>query len=300
MAQFLPGVPVSLTDSDSDLANSTGIPVRRVLGLNAGPMTGPGTNSYLIGRHRLALIDPGPVNKQQIDNFMQAIGEYSLEWILVTHTHGDHSPAAVELQRLTGAKLIGMVAPQCSNQDQSFTPDRVYKHGEVLDCGEFSIEIIHTPGHVSNHFCYLLKEQGMLFTGDHILQGTTSVILPPDGDMAAYIDSLQALKNYPLKRLAPGHGEVMENPLAEIDKLLRHRQMREQKIVSKLRMLTREESNVTELKASGIELDVLVLSVYDDVAASLLPWAKKTLLAHLIKLQTEKTVVETNGRWYLL
>ena len=280
MTEFEAGVPVRIA--------ATEIPVKRIVGRNPGPMTGPGTNSYLIGRSRLALVDPGPVDDIQLANFFSAIGERRLEWILITHTLGDHSPAAMQLKAQTGAELVGLKAPDTGHHDRTFKPDRLWTDGEELDCGEYTIELIHTPGHVSNHVCYLLKQERMLFTGDHILRGTTSVILPPDGDMGAYLNSLGALESRSLKCLVPGHGGIMTDPPGEISKLIRHRLQREQKVLDSLRAL------------GSVELDILVLTVYDDVAEHLIPWAKKTLLAHLIKLQQDK-LAQLNGEcWELV
>jgi len=281
MEDFQAGIPIRV------VADSR-VPVRRILGRNPGPMTGPGTNSYLIGQTRLALVDPGPIDDIQFENFIAALGEGKLEWILVTHTHGDHSPGAQKLQQQTGAELVGLKAPEFGSHDRKFEPDRSWNDGDSLDCGDFHIDLIHTPGHVGNHLCYLLKEEQLLFTGDHILQGTTSVILPPDGDMAAYMDSLYRLQELPLKYLAPGHGEVMDDPLVEIDKLIQHRKKREQKVISAL------ETLVTA------DMDKLVLSVYDDVASHLIPWAKKTLLAHLLKLESDGIVSHYNEVWQLV
>ena len=188
------------------------VPVRRILGLNPGPMTGPGTNSYLIGQERLSLLDPGPADETQLQNFLQAIGSATLENILITHTHADHSPGALALQEATGARLVGLKAPDVAGHDKTFSPDRLWRDGETIDCGEYSVQLIATPGHVSNHICFLLNEEQLLFTGDHVLQGTTSVILPPDGDMTAYLNALERLLLIPLKALAPGHGAVMTEP----------------------------------------------------------------------------------------
>jgi len=263
------------------------IPVMRILGRNPGPMTGTGTNSYLIGSKRLCLLDPGPRDDAQFESFMTAIGDRKLAYILVTHTHGDHSPGALRLHEATGAELVGLPAPQVNGHDKSFQPVRHWRDGDRLDCGEYRIELVHTPGHVSNHMCFLLKEEQLLFTGDHVLQGTTSVILPPDGDMGAYLESLHSLRIRPLKALAPGHGDIMYSPQAEIDKLIAHRCKREQKIVTCLQQL------------GEVDLDILLLSVYDDVAPHLLPWAEKTLLAHLLKLEREERAERTQERWIL-
>ncbi len=253
-------------------------PVWRILGRNPGPMTGPGTNSYLIGEDRLCLIDPGPRDSAQLRSFLDAVGGRELRYILATHTHGDHSPGAVELERATGAELVGLPVPEHGRNDTSFRPARRWRHGDTLDCGGYSIRMLHTPGHVSNHFCYLLQEERMLFTGDHILQGTTSVILPPDGNMSDYLDSLQQLLALPLRWLAPGHGELMPDPHGEIRKLIKHRLRREAKI----------ERCLADLGSA--DLAELVIPAYDDVDQSLHPWACRTMLAHLEKLEREGRV----------
>lgn len=263
------------------------IPVKRLLGRNPGPMTGSGTNSYLIGKERLSLLDPGPKDERQLQSFLEAIGDATLENILITHTHADHSPGALPLQEATGAKLVGLKAPEVAGHDRTFAPDKHWQDGEIIDCGEYSVQLIATPGHVSNHLCFLLREEQLLFTGDHVLQGTTSVILPPDGDMDAYLKALTRLLEIPLKALAPGHGSIMTEPHAEIQKLIAHRLKREQKVLAGL----------DSLGASSI--DELVLRVYDDVATHLIPWAKKTLLAHLIKLKRDKKISQQNDLWQL-
>lgn len=261
------------------------VPVKRILGRNPGPMTGPGTNSYLIGEKRLSLVDPGPVDAAQLQSFLQAIGDARLENILVTHTHGDHSPGALALQEATGARLVGLKAPDVAGHDKTFVPDKLWHDEELIDCGEYSVQLIATPGHVSNHICYLIREEQLLFTGDHILQGTTPVILPPDGDMAAYLAALKKLLLIPLKALAPGHGTVMTAPHLEIEKLIAHRLKREQKVVTNLEAL------------GAVSLDELVLTVYDDVDKKLIPWAKRTLLAHLLKLQQEGRISCDHDLW---
>lgn len=264
------------------------VPVHRILGRNPGAMTGPGTNSYLIGDQTLCLLDPGPRDSEQLASFLAAIGDRRLAYILVTHTHGDHSPGALALQEATGAELVGLPAPIPVGHDTTFQPTRAWRHGDRIDCNEYTVRLIHTPGHVSNHICYLLEDDQLLFTGDHVLQGTTPVILPPDGDMGDYLDSLRALQSEPLRALAPGHGSVMTDPQGELANLIAHRLRREAKIVAGLGQI------------GSCTLDALVLNVYDDVAPHLLPWAKKTLLAHLLKLQREGRVHEDADDWTLL
>ena len=284
MSLLQPGVPVEI--------ETEAVRVRRVLGLNPGPMTGPGTNTYLIGTDKLTLIDPGPIDAEQFNNFLTAIGDSSLVNILVTHTHGDHSPGALALAKHTGATLIGLNAPQAPGQDHSFVSDIACVDGDIIECqdsvGCYSLQMIHTPGHVSNHLCFLLKEEGLLFTGDHVLQGTTPVILPPDGDMSEYLSSLERLLSLPLISLAPAHGEVMRAPFAEIEKLIAHRLKREAKIFDRLRLL----APCTD--------DELVISAYDDVEEHLLPWAKRTMRAHLIKLAKEGKAQFDESHWRVL
>ena len=280
MEGFEPGVPTAI--------DGCKIPVKRILGRNPGPMTGPGTNSYLIGQDRLCLLDPGPIDDVQFESFMSAIGNRKLEYLLLTHTHGDHSPGAARIHEATDATLVGISAPDVAGQDQSFQPQQIWQHGDEVDCGEYKIRLIHTPGHVSNHLCFLLVEEALLFTGDHVLQGTTSVILPPDGDMSAYLDSLAYLQTLRLRYLAPGHGGIMDEPQLEIEKLIAHRLKREAKVLAGLAEL------------GECTVDELVLIVYDDVAEHLIPWAKRTMLAHLIKLERDDRIIESKDRWRLL
>ncbi len=277
MRASIAGIPQRITETD--------VPVWRILGRNPGPMTGPGTNSYLIGESRLCLIDPGPRDSVQLRSFLTAIGDRKLEFILATHTHGDHSPGAADLQRATGAELVGLPAPEHGNHDLSFTPARDWRHGDLLDCGEYSISMLHTPGHVSNHFCYLLREEELLFTGDHVLQGTTSVILPPDGNMSHYLDSLRELQQMNLRYFAPGHGDLIHDPHGELRKLIKHRLRRESKV----------ERSLAEIGSCGLE--ELVCVVYDDVDKSMHRWACRTMLAHLEKLECEGRVRREGERW---
>jgi glyoxylase-like metal-dependent hydrolase (beta-lactamase superfamily II) len=166
--------------------------VRRVVANNPGLMTGPGTNTYLVGIDEVAVIDPGPQSDTHLDVLLRMVGD-RLRWILCTHTHIDHSPGALALKAATGAELIGMRAPSDGRQDTGFAPDREPAHGERLDLGGVRLRALHTPGHASNHLCYLLEETRMLFTGDHVMQGSTVVINPPDGDMRVYLASLERL-----------------------------------------------------------------------------------------------------------
>lgn len=271
---------------EPDVAGMGAVPVLRILGRNAGPMTGPGTNTYVIGERRLAVLDPGPVDDQHLAALLRCADGRPIDWIFVTHTHGDHSPGTAPLQRVTGAKVVGLLPPEGSGQDPTFMPLRQFHDGERIACGEFTMRLVHTPGHVSNHLCFLLEEEGLLFTGDHILEGTTPVILPPHGSMRHYLQSLEALKSLPLQALAPAHGRVMTQPLHVIDTLLRHRLRREQKVLRSL-----------AAQAGALQLEALALQVYDDVPVHLLPLACKTLLAHLLKLQEDGYAICDSHGW---
>jgi glyoxylase-like metal-dependent hydrolase (beta-lactamase superfamily II) len=248
--------------------------VRRIVAPNAGVMTGAGTNTYLLGDEEVAVLDPGPAIPAHIDAILETAGD-RIRWIVCTHTHPDHSPAWQAVAEATGAQVIGASPADDMFQDDTFKPANELQHDEVLRTEEFTLRAVHTPGHVSNHFCFFLEEEQMLFAGDHIMNGSTVVIIPPSGDMKAYIESLQLLLRYPLKLIAPGHGEVMEDSRAVVEWLVNHRLKRESKVIASLQRLGRSS------------LDDLVKVVYDDVDTSLHKMAKLSLSAHLIKLNQE-------------
>jgi glyoxylase-like metal-dependent hydrolase (beta-lactamase superfamily II) len=244
--------------------------VRRILAPNPSVMTGPGTNTYLVGVDEVAVVDPGPDDADHLDA-VAACGGDRIRWILVTHTHSDHAPGAGGLKRRTGAELLGWDARD------GFTPDRRVGDGYVLEATEFRLRALHTPGHASNHLCYLLEQERVLFSGDHVMNGSTVVIAPPDGDMAAYVEALGALRSRrpPLRSIAPGHGPLIEDPRAKLDEYLAHR-------------AAREEAIAGALAASGkATVDELVAAVYTDVPASLHPLARHSVWAHLRKLAEE-------------
>ena len=263
--------------------------VRRLVAPNPGVMTGPGTNTYLLGDENVAVLDPGPAIPAHIDAILQTAGD-NIRWIVCTHTHPDHSPAWQAVAEATGAEVIGALPADDMFQDDTFTPDSDLQHDHVLETPEFTLRAVHTPGHVSNHFCFFLEEEQMLFAGDHIMNGSTVVIVPPSGDMKAYIESLQLLLRYPLKFIAPGHGEVMEDPRGIVEWLVNHRLKRESKVISGLQQLGR------------VPVDALVKVVYDDVDTSLHKMAKLSLSAHLIKLRQENRALHHAGddSWEML
>jgi glyoxylase-like metal-dependent hydrolase (beta-lactamase superfamily II) len=234
-------------------------------------MRGNGTNTYIVGSDQLAVIDPGPAIDCHITNIQHAVGD-RLRWILCTHTHRDHSPAAALLKQLTGAQVLGCPAPVDEHHDQTFCPDKVLNDGDRIVAGNFVLQAIHTPGHSSNHLCFLLEKERLLFTGDHIMEGSTVVISPPDGSMRAYLMSLKRLLKYELAVLVPGHGDLIVKPHAEIRRLIQHRINRELKVLAAFRAV------------NPAGLDDLLPIVYEGLRADLLPAARRSLHAHVIKL----------------
>ena len=286
-------LPRQILDSETTLA--TGVlseiypGLKRLLAPNAGPFTGPGTNTYFLGNEDIAVIDPGPANQNHINAIVENLGS-RIRWILCTHTHLDHSPGAGQLMdRLTQpVEVLGLPAPEGMGQDQKFSSSRPVQHGDLLQTKEFTLEMIHTPGHASNHLCFFYREEGILFTGDQVMQGSSVIISPPDGDMIAYLDSLQALKCHPLKYLAPAHGHLMESPFEVLDFTIQHRMDREAKVYSALERFQ---------KAS---LDELVPAVYDDVPVFMHPAARQSLWAHLIKFEQEGKATMENDLWEIV
>jgi glyoxylase-like metal-dependent hydrolase (beta-lactamase superfamily II)/8-oxo-dGTP pyrophosphatase MutT (NUDIX family) len=272
------GVPVILSER-----------VQRLTAHNGSVMTGPGTNTYLLhaARDDWVLIDPGPddaAHVQAILALLEGLGA-TLRAILVTHTHIDHSPAARAVKAATGAPVYGRVADFSQGQDPGFTPDVTLAGGEALDFGGgLVLHAVHTPGHASNHLCYRCER--MLFTGDHVMQGSTVVINPPDGDMAAYLASLAALADdQRFDVIAPGHGFLIEQPQRLLRALIRHRQVREAKVQAALQAV------------GPATVDELVLRVYDDVGPERHPIAKRSLLAHLLHLKVQGSAQVDGERW---
>ncbi len=272
--ELLPGRAVQLSPN-----------VWRVTAPNPGVMTGPGTNSYLVGAGECwTAIDPGPVDASHMQALLAAAQQAGgrITRILVTHTHRDHSPGAAPLALATGAPVWGRVATHAAWQDASFQPQHQPQHGERFEAGPgVWLRVVHTPGHASNHLCFLLEVEKLLFTGDHVMQGSTVVINPPDGDMAAYLQSLQALLDEDLQWLAPGHGFLVDQPQTVLQRLLAHRLRREAKVLQAVR-------NAGPAGSAG--LDELVALAYDDTPVALHGVARRSLLAHLLKLQADAQV----------
>ena len=264
--------------------------VVRVSANNGSVMTGPGTNTYLVGGgpdNAWAVIDPGPDDPAHVQAVLAA-APGPIRWIFATHTHLDHSPATVALKAATGAVVHGRRAAHPEWQDAAFAPDVELAGGErfALHAG-CTLRAIHTPGHASNHLCFLLEQEKLLFTGDHVMQLSTVVINPPDGDMAAYLASLRALLAEDLEWLAPGHGFLMAQPRQAIEAIVAHRLRREAKVVDALRAL------------GPAAADALLPRVYDDVPPRLHGVAMRSLKAHLVKLARDGAAAEHDGRWAL-
>ena len=254
--------------------------IKKITANNGGVFTGNGTNTYLIGSDDITLIDPGPNDAEHIEKILSLGGE-KIKRILVTHTHKDHSPAALPISKKLNIPMFGRLVDRDSEwEDETFVPDTVLNHGDTISTNEYFLETIHTPGHASNHICFFLEEEKMLFTGDHIMEGSTVVISPPDGNMREYIDSLEKLKALGIETIAPGHGETMRDANAVVDWIVSHRMFREKKVVDA----------ITELNRCTI--DELLPKVYDDVGSHLHGIAKSSLEAHLIKLIEDEKVTK--------
>jgi glyoxylase-like metal-dependent hydrolase (beta-lactamase superfamily II) len=263
--------------------------VRRIVAPNPGPMTGPGTNTYLIGIDEVAVLDPGPDDAAHIDAIIGAAMPDRVRWVLLTHTHPDHWPAARAIVERTGAQLAAF--PKGPKADEfDLAVDRRLADAMVVEGTEWALHALHTPGHAPNHLCFLLDEERTLFTGDHVLNGTTTVISPQrGGDMAVYLEScrrLRALKR--LSRILPAHGDVIDEPYAKLDEYLAHRAQRERQIVA---TLGRGPQRVKDI----------VAELYTETPDELQDMAARQVHAHLLKLRGEGRVDgrSVRGRWSL-
>lgn len=264
--------------------------VWRLLAPNPGMMTGPGTNSYFFGKTSLTLVDAGPADEQHLVALRRAVDTIGLPLthLLCTHSHKDHSPAAAILAKELSIPCWGAGTVSDPYQDTSWRPDRVLEDNEVVTLGGMQVKAIATPGHVANHQCFLLQQPALLFSGDHLINGSTVVIIPPAGSMSDYMQSLERLKQEQIDYIGPGHGELIEQPMALVDDTITHRLERENKIVVALK----QHPNSQPLQ--------LVPHVYQDVSSALYPLAALSLSAHLIKLGEQQRAVETDAGWQLL
>jgi glyoxylase-like metal-dependent hydrolase (beta-lactamase superfamily II) len=270
--------------------------VTRVLAPNPSAFTYTGTQSYIVGQSDLAIVDPGPDNPEHIAAILRAVGGRPVSAILCTHTHRDHSPAARPLAEATGAVVIGCAplvlrddGPRADAAfDPSYAPDTVMANGDVLTGADWTIRAIATPGHTSNHLCYALDEDGALFTGDHVMGWSTTVVSPPDGDMADYMRSLQLLMEREDRIFFPAHGDAVDRPRRLVRGMIGHRRMREGQI---LRFIG---------KNGASPIPAMVAEMYRGIDPGLHGAAGRSVQAHLFDLEDRAVVRQTgDALWEL-
>ncbi|SDA31259.1 MBL fold metallo-hydrolase [Sphingomonas sp. NFR15] len=266
--------------------------VARVLAPNPSPFTYTGTQTYLVGTTDLAVIDPGPDLSEHLDAIVAAIAGRPVTAIVITHTHRDHSPASRPLAVLTGAPIVGCAPLVVADTglrleagfDPDYAPDRILADGEAVAGQGWTLRAVHTPGHTSNHLCFALEETGALFTGDHVMGWSTSVVAPPDGDMAAYMASLDRLMHREDRIYYPAHGDPIENPRRLVRGMMGHRKQREGQILRLLREGSRPVPDMVERMYAGLD-------------PRLFPAAGRSVLAHLIDLRARGLVTEDAETW---
>jgi glyoxylase-like metal-dependent hydrolase (beta-lactamase superfamily II) len=267
--------------------------VRRVLATNPSAFSYTGTQSYIVGAgEAVAVIDPGPNEAAHLDALLAAIGSASVAAIICTHTHRDHSPAAAPLAAATGGPVIGCAylaidddGPRADAAfDQTYRPDRVLADGECLTGPDWTLTAVATPGHTSNHLCLALQQTGALFSGDHVMGWSTTVVSPPDGDMTAYMASLQLLQSRDDRVYYPAHGEAITKPRQLVRGMIGHRRQRENQI---LRLLEQGTGAIEQM----------VPLMYKSVDQQLWPAAGRSVLAHLIDLERRGLVSRQGDIW---
>ena len=267
--------------------------LRRVVAENPSKYTAWGTGTYLVGEGDVAIVDPGPLLDAHVDALLAAVAGETVTHLLVTHTHADHSPAAAAVKELTGATTYGFGPHPLDARSESeehgdvvFVPDVEVRHGDVIEGPGFEFECLHTPGHISNHICYAERRRGILFPGDHVMGWSTSVISPPDGRVADYLDGLRLLLARGEAPFFPTHGPPITEPAPYVQALLDHRLEREQQVVD---LLSDGRRTVAEL----------VAVMYADVRAELHEPAARSVGAHLVKLVDEGRVTRHDDRYGL-
>ena len=266
---------------DYGVADQVSPLIRRVIARNPSAFTFYGTGTYIVGQGEVAVIDPGPDVKEHLDALVAALGRETVSYIVVTHTHRDHSPLAKDLKAATGAPTYGFGRhgsgrPEASGDveegaDHDFDPDVRVRDGDVIEGAGWSLEAVHTPGHTSNHVCYQVREEKALFCGDHVMGWSTTVISPPDGDMRAYLTSLEKLLPRDDELMWPTHGPAIRDPKPFVSALIGHRHDREAQILACL--------------ADGITtIPAMVAVMYVDVDKGLHGAAARSVLSHMIHL----------------
>tara|TARA_B100000674_G_scaffold461132_1_gene439804 strand:+ start:58 stop:954 length:897 start_codon:yes stop_codon:yes gene_type:complete len=274
--------------------------VRRLTAPNPSPFTLHGTGTFIIGNKEICIIDPGPKLDTHIDNILNSINRKLITHILITHTHKDHSPAAQELKKATNAKTYGFGPYPINNyvdkyeegHDLDFKPDIFLKDGDIIRGSDWTIKSLHTPGHTSNHMCFGLEEEKLLFTGDHVMGWATTVIIPPDGNMSDYINSLKKLLLLDYSKYFPTHGSPITEPQKYVRALIAHRKMREKQILE-------------ELKTKKLFVKEMVPKFYSSTKRQLWKAAEKSVLATLIGLEEKGYVrcienTKTDSKWSLI
>lgn len=279
------------------LAEQIGPLVRRVLARNPSPFTYTGTQTYLVGDGAdVAVIDPGPDDAEHLDALIEAIGDARIVAICCTHTHRDHSPAATPLAERTGAPIIGCAPLTLKDDgpradaafDPTYRPERVLTDGETLTGEGWTLTAIATPGHTSNHVCFALEETGAVFTGDHVMGWSTSVVSPPDGDMTAYLASLQKLHERTQDTVYyPAHGPEVTKPRQLVRGMIGHRRQREKQIQR-------------QIEAGRTRITDMVPHMYKGVDERLWPAAGRSVLAHLIDLEKRGITARREDEWTLV
>ncbi len=278
----------------------TGIPIQleplviRVLAPNPSPYTYTGTQTHVVGTTDLAVIDPGPDDPAHIAALIRAIDGRPVTAIVVTHHHRDHSPATRPLQAITGAPIVGAApfalddasARADASFDADYAPDRVLVEGDTIAGEGWTLAAIATPGHTSNHLAFALPETKALFSGDHVMGWSTTIVSPPDGDMAAYMASLEKLMSRDDRVYYPGHGEAIDKPQRLVRGMLGHRKQREGQILRLLR-------------AAPQPIGRMVTQMYVGLDARLVPAAERSVLAHLYDLQNRGLVIEEGETWQI-
>lgn len=268
--------------------------VRRVLAPNPSPFTYTGTQTYIVGRGEVAVIDPGPDLPEHLEALGRALQGERVAAIVCTHTHRDHSPASRPLQASTRAPIVGC-GPLAFDDDGpradaafdfDYAPDRVLADGEALDGEGWTLQAVTTPGHTSNHLCFALPETGALFTGDHVMGWSTTVVSPPDGDMAAYMQSLDKLLARDDAIYYPAHGPAVERPRRLVRGLVGHRRQLEGQILRRL-------------KTGEGRIEAMVGHMYKGLDPRLHPAAGRSVLAHLIDLEARGLVRREGDEWSL-
>jgi glyoxylase-like metal-dependent hydrolase (beta-lactamase superfamily II) len=264
--------------------------IRRIVARNPGPFTFHGTGTYVVGSGKVAVIDPGPDLAEHVDALLAALSGETITHIVVTHTHRDHSPAAAAVKKATGAPTYGFGPHGAGGEaveaggDMDFVPDVVTRDGDALEGPGWRLEAIHTPGHTSNHLCFVLPQEKTLFSGDHVMGWSTTVIAPPDGDMAAYMRSLDKLRGRDDAVYWPTHGAPIKAPQPHLRALIAHRRMRRDAIHA-------------ALKATPATPEELVVKIYQQLDPRLVRAASRSVLAHLIELAQDGKVVSDGERW---